>query len=482
MAGSLRTLTAQGCGRVVRLSALFRLSVLVLTAGILVGCGLTSPSRTSVVVPGAGQVVVRDGDTVYSLADTYGVPLRELIEANALQPPFALRPGDILVMPPSRHHVVLQGENLTQIARRYQTSVDTLVQLNRLESPDRIQAGQRLRLPEDESDRDRGTLVAAAAQTGSPAGVPVRLPSEPQSPPPAVTTPADAASRAGRPTRLAPRQVAGIETEVLSPGGTDGADAVSRAAADDSAANIAAEPADPTPTEAGPADEGPETSAPTELAQPGTTEPAETDSGASASQPAVPRPAAPPTRLTTPSPADSETLPEAAPTAVADSAATGSADPPEAPEAPVAVAAVPDPPPIATATPPSDPQTDGVEFRWPVDGAVVNRFGPTGDDGFSDGIGIAAETGTPILAAADGTVAYAGNELRGYGNLLLIRHQEGWVTAYAHTDRMLVERGDNVLAGQVIATVGNSGSVSEPKLHFEIRQGSDAVDPLDHLP
>ena len=87
-----------------------------------------------------------------------------------------------------------------------------------------------------------------------------------------------------------------------------------------------------------------------------------------------------------------------------------------------------------------------------------------------------------MRAAESGVVAYAGNEVRGFGNMLLIKHDGGWVTAYAHNDALLVERGDRVQRGQVIARVGSTGSVDQPQLHFEIRKGKKAVDPLDHLP
>ncbi len=121
-------------------------------------------------------------------------------------------------------------------------------------------------------------------------------------------------------------------------------------------------------------------------------------------------------------------------------------------------------------------------FQWPLAGQVVSRFGPKSDGRHNDGVNIAAAAGTPVFAADNGVVAYAGNELRGYGNLLLIRHDGDWVTAYGHAQQLLVSRGDRVRAGQRIATVGESGSVDTPQLHFEVRRGAIAVDPLDHLP
>jgi murein DD-endopeptidase MepM/ murein hydrolase activator NlpD len=117
-------------------------------------------------------------------------------------------------------------------------------------------------------------------------------------------------------------------------------------------------------------------------------------------------------------------------------------------------------------------------FDWPVRGAVISEFG-SGDLGRrNDGVNIAAPVGTAVRAAADGQVVYRGSELEGFGNLLLVKHSDGYVTAYAHNDAMLVKKGDQVRKGQVIAKVGQTGAVTTPQLHFEIRQQSKAVDPV----
>ncbi|MEM7445919.1 MAG: M23 family metallopeptidase [Pseudomonadota bacterium] len=142
--------------------------------------------------------------------------------------------------------------------------------------------------------------------------------------------------------------------------------------------------------------------------------------------------------------------------------------------------------PAASPNPAPAPETvaapqDG-QFLWPLVGPIVSEYGPTEDGLNNDGVNISADRGTTIRAAQAGTVAYAGNELRGYGNLVLIRHADGWVTAYAHADSIMVQRGQEVQAGQPIATVGDTGSVTTPQLHFEIRQGSDAIDPMTRLP
>jgi murein DD-endopeptidase MepM/ murein hydrolase activator NlpD len=120
-------------------------------------------------------------------------------------------------------------------------------------------------------------------------------------------------------------------------------------------------------------------------------------------------------------------------------------------------------------------------FRWPVRGRVITAFGPRPTGQQNDGINVAVPEGTPVKAAEDGVVAYAGNELKTYGNLVLVRHSNGYVTAYAHASEIMVKRDDPVKRGQVIAKAGQTGSVSAPQLHFEIRKGSTPVDPMPFL-
>ncbi len=122
-----------------------------------------------------------------------------------------------------------------------------------------------------------------------------------------------------------------------------------------------------------------------------------------------------------------------------------------------------------------------LNFRWPVRGRVITGFGPKPSGQQNDGINFAVPEGTPIKAAEDGVVAYAGNELKTYGNLVLIRHDNGFVTAYAHASEILVKRDERVRRGQVIAKSGQTGNVSTPQLHFEIRKGSLPVDPMPYL-
>src|SRR3954452_16451456 len=120
-------------------------------------------------------------------------------------------------------------------------------------------------------------------------------------------------------------------------------------------------------------------------------------------------------------------------------------------------------------------------FRWPVKGRVLQGFGPKSGGGQNDGINVAVPEGTPIKAAEDGVVAYAGSELKGYGNLVLVRHSNGFVTAYAHASELSVKKGESIKRGQVIGKAGATGNVNSPQLHFEVRKGATPVDPTQYL-
>jgi murein DD-endopeptidase MepM/ murein hydrolase activator NlpD len=120
-------------------------------------------------------------------------------------------------------------------------------------------------------------------------------------------------------------------------------------------------------------------------------------------------------------------------------------------------------------------------FRWPVRGRVIAGFGPKTNGQQNDGINLAVPEGTVVKAAEDGVVAYAGNELKGYGNLVLVRHANGYVTAYAHASEIMVKRGEQIKRGQTIAKSGQTGNVGSPQLHFEIRKGATPVDPMQFL-
>src|ERR1700720_3934640 len=168
------------------------------------------------------------------------------------------------------------------------------------------------------------------------------------------------------------------------------------------------------------------------------------------------------------------------------------APPAALPEAKPGAAAMP--PPISAPPPsrevPGSPDSSGAAtppaagtgtFLWPVRGHILATYGTKSDGTHNDGVNIAAPRGTAVQAVDGGVVAYAGNELRGYGNLVLVKHANGWISAYAHCEELLVKKGDPVYRGKVIAKVGATGGVSEPQLHFELRQGKRPVDPRGYL-
>lgn len=174
-------------------------------------------------------------------------------------------------------------------------------------------------------------------------------------------------------------------------------------------------------------------------------------------EPAAPTPTARKVKTTTIAPAETTQSTSApAPAAAASSVASN--------------AQLPTPEPLA-----------GNSFRWPVKGRIISGFGTKADGGHNDGINISVPAGTPVKAAENGVVAYAGSELKGYGNLVLVRHANNWVSAYANNEEILVKRGDKVSRGQVIAKAGTSGSVSQPQVHFELRKGSRPVDPTQYM-
>ncbi len=268
----------------------------------------------------ADAVIVGKGDTVYGLSRRHRVSARAIIQANALNAPYVLTPGQRLVLPRAREHKVEPGDYLSLIAKKRNVDMYAMARLNGLKPPYTIYPGQRLVLPDGES-------------------------------PPPVASAAPAPQAAAPVAKPARKSLAVKKTPAAKP--------------------------KPVP-----------------------------------------------------------------------------------------------PPPVQT----------GKGFVWPVKGRVVSSYGGKKEGLQNDGINIAAPRGAAVMAAENGVVAYAGNELRGFGNLLLLKHSGGWITAYAHNEALLVKRGDKIRKGQVIARVGSTGSVQKPQLHFELRKGKKAINPIKYLP
>lgn len=269
-------------------------------------------------------VTVRKGDTLYSIARRYNVPLREIIETNRLVPPYNLYVGQTIRMPNARYHVVAKGDTLYSTSKRYNVDINSLSRTNNLDAPYALRIGQRLVLP--------GSVVDKSTTTYTPA-----------------------------PTRTAATQ--------KSSGFSLWGNSTQKTAASKKTAYSA-----PTPVK----------------------------------------------------------------------------------------------------------KRSG-KFMWPVKGPIISNYGALGKGRNNDGINIKAPLGSTVKAADGGTIAYAGNELKGFGNLILVKHSDGWITAYAHTDKVLVKKGQKVRKGEKIATVGSTGGVNTPQLHFEIRAGKKAVNPKAYL-
>jgi murein DD-endopeptidase MepM/ murein hydrolase activator NlpD len=188
-----------------------------------------------------------------------------------------------------------------------------------------------------------------------------------------------------------------------------------------------------------------------------------------------------------------------APETTGDTQTAAASGPPSGPPAPVKKETLAPPPGSSQAEPPNParpapgeptplspaaataPSGPAPRFEWPVRGKIVQTYGTQGGQK-SDGIDIATEKGAPVKAADGGTVVYSGNEVRGMGNLLLVSHANGYITAYGYNDELLVKKGDTVKKGQVIAKAGISGAAADPRLHFEVRHSGKTVDPVSVLP
>ncbi|MGD9638772.1 MAG: peptidoglycan DD-metalloendopeptidase family protein [Alphaproteobacteria bacterium] len=262
-------------------------------------------------------VSIKKGDTVYGIARSNNVPVRTLIEYNKLTPPYTLKVGQKLKLPPAPFHIVQKGDTLYSISRRYNVELASLARTNKIKSPYNIYEGQKLILP--------GSIETAEADKT----------------PKAVNTSSNSTNQ--KTTKTAKKRKT-------------------------NKTNI------PTP-----------------------------DARSSS------------------------------------------------------------------------------KFAWPVKGKIITKYGPMGKGRHNDGINIAASKGSSVLAAENGVVAYSGSQLKGFGNLLLLKHANGYMTAYAHNDSILVKRGDKIKKGDKIATVGATGNVSSPQLHFEIRKGTKALDPAQYL-
>lgn len=303
-----------------------------------------------IVKPSTGEIIVAQGDTVYSLSKKYNIVLRDLVDENNLSAPFAISVGQKLRIPNARVHVVAVGETLYSISRKYSVDLNSLAMENKIAAPYALSVGKKLKLP---------AKVQLLPIVNTPVVAPVATPAK---------KPLEKVIPVSQSSKTSAKQA---DKKVVA------------AARPDSGSKLI------------------------------------TEKHRVSSAPAKPLP--------------------------------------------VIVA------------------QKRMNFSWPARGKILSDFGYKKNGLYNDGINIGAKLGTTVKSSEAGVVAYAGNELKGMGNLIIIQHANGWMSVYAHLDTMNVRRGSRLTIGEKIGTIGKTGKVSEPQLHFEIRKGTKAYNPRKEL-
>lgn len=277
----------------------------------------------------AEEVVVVQGDSIYSIARKNEVSIRELIDANNLKAPYALKIGEVIKIPSSKFHEVRENDTLYSISRSYGMKVDDLIALNSMKFPYTVRLGDKLKISEISKNSSQNNMAKKTIQAN---------------------------------TKL---------------------DSVDHQ-------NVAEKNSNKTATKS----------------------------------------------------ENKQSQSEDLANKIVDK---------------------------------------NNNFSWPLRGKIVSKFGPKSGGLYNDGINIKANLGTKISSSEDGVVAYVGNELKGYGNLVIIKHGSGWLTAYAHLKESSVKKDQKVKKGQKIGIVGSTGKVPFPQLYFGLRKGNDAVNPENYL-
>ena len=335
----------------------------------------------------SGEIIVQKGDTLYSISKKNDVPLRDLIENNNLEPPYALKAGSALKVPSPNYHESREGDTLYSISRMYDMKVNDVIALNNLKFPysiypgDKIKvtkkAGENKNIEEKKIDIKKNDKNIQLASESKPKNEKSSFkPSEEKAKEISEKNHSKEIEKYG----FKPSEVRAMEINKKN-----------NATDSKTAQNII------NPTK-------------NEIVE---------------------------TKLSINKPIDKDSIKK-----------------------------------IANKT---------NRFSWPVRGEVISKFGPKSAGLYNDGINIKASEGQAVGASEDGIVAYVGNELKGYGNLVIIKHSGGWISAYAHLKNSLVERGQKINKGQKIGNVGNSGKVKFPQLYFGLRKGRDAVNPESYL-
>lgn len=490
-------------------------------------------------VPGKPQShVVESGDALDAIARGFGATRAELVKLNDLEPPYRLKLGQKIVGPTgpkSKAYVVQSGDTMFAIAKRFSVTAAALADENDLKTGSAIKKGQKLLLPSGYKDRGPTKTAVAAPPSAAPANnspmtsyssAPVSRPAETQT---AFTPSASSGSVTTTTTSVTgsvvsvagPRQVYTVKS---------GDTLTAIAKRFDMSVKELADANDIDPDKAlrlGAKIKGPATTSKAYAAQSGDTLTAiakrfnvtlkalaaENNLKTTAAVKKGQKILLPdgykdkgPIKTTTTRPAAPSMTVAQAPTQPATAPPTRTEAPATTPSAPIPyrpsastprpsgpVAAMPvNPPPAAptrtiieSSAAPTEAEiiaSGKGRFSWPLRGEVISDFGVKGTGQRNDGVNIRAAAGTPVVAAADGEIAYAGNQVPTFGNLVLVKHADGWVTAYAHLGSTDVKMRQQVVKGQQLGTVGATGGVNEPQLHFEMRYAptvKDKARPVD---
>jgi murein DD-endopeptidase MepM/ murein hydrolase activator NlpD len=385
------------------------------------------------VLEGPDTYRVSKGDTVYAIAERLKVTPETLIKMNGLKKPYGLVVGRTIKVPAAKVYVIKPGDSLYAISKRFGVDVDSLAAVNKTGATAPIKPGQKLALPAEARDLVAEAEAANEKQLAMDKAEAARLAKLKAAARIKGRYPAEATSSVAR-AAPAPMPAPAPAPEPRLDLGTLGINKPEPARE---------APAQPTGMAATPAPAPRPIFPPPTGAMPNARVSASVTPGPATPSSSVPRPATP-----------SAATPSAATSIVASTVGLA--------------ASVLDPAPA----PPTEAEiiaSGRGRFIWPVRGDIVSGFGPKDTGQRNDGINIAGKEGDLVRSAAAGDVVYSGNLVPGFGNLVLIKHDGGWVTAYAHLSKTLVKIRDRIAQGQDIGAVGKTGGVETPQLHFELR-------------
>ncbi len=387
------------------------------TSTLLVSCSLLLGAVANAAP--AKQVTAGADSTVYGIAHEHGIRTQVLINANNLKPPYELKKGQVLRIPAPNEHVVRGGENLQSIAEDYGVNEKVLYQEN--DTPQYVKEGDTLLIPPPDTISMAEALAPPAENISKSSLEP--LPMVKSEPAPVRPNPATTAA-ALAPTAAPAGLPDDLAQELAEEKGVKPKGAVTKIVDN----SIGSDSSTSKPNVEG------------TLGQAKVVKPKAPTQVASAPEEKKEKAAPKPKTIKVESEEKKEKK-------------------------------------VVKKEEKKEEAPQQVQLSWPVEGEIVSKFKP----GKNDGINIQVPEGTSVKAAAAGEVKYAGSDLTAQGELILIKHQDGMMTVYAHNSKLLVKKGDKVKQGQVIAKSGKTGDVKSPQLHFEVRDGKTPIDPLPKL-